>query len=73
MNGTKEKSRSITVEMICEILGICSVVLLIVALPIFRVNLDEEWISYFNNILIGLALGFAGIIVTITAVQKALE
>ena len=73
MNGTKEKSRSITVEMICEILGICSVVLLIVALPIFRVNLDEEWISYFNNILIGLAVGFAGIIVTITAVQKALE
>lgn len=73
MNGTKEKSRSITVEMICEILGICSVVLLIVALPIFRVNLEEEWISYFNNILIGLAVGFAGIIVTITAVQKALE
>ena len=52
---------------------IISLLLLIMASPVFETNWNEDYIDYVNNILIGIAVGFLGIIVTILFVQSALD
>lgn len=55
------------------VLLVISAVFLILASPIFKVGWSDEVIAYVNNILIGIAVGLLGIIVTISFVQNALD
>lgn len=55
------------------VLLLFSILLLFGAAPIIEVSWDEEIIDYVNNVLIGLAVGLIGIIITISFVQNALD
>lgn len=73
MENKKDKKWYLQLEVLAIVFAVLSLVFLILALPYVPSIFEKEMADYINNVLVGLATGFIGMLITITYVQNALE